>query len=450
MLNSTSSDALVGWTAEPDGRGTWVIITTSLTTILLCTWTAIHPRAHTDRRIVRRHKLAQLVKAILAPEMVCLESLQEWVQARKMVARSKDATNGGLKMVHAFYIGMLGIRYETQRGHCVLWPSQYVWLLNNGLVRWQEAEAWGLSERAILDKNKADGLVKLSAMCQVLWFLLQCILRTTKELPIAPLETMTIAYVLIVMITYSFWWLKPKDIATASLVTLPAMTSVQRDIFESLKMEDNYDYDCSIPEKSRNIAWYLVSRDCKDDQVLMTCHDTVQEASDDSEISLQHTSVQPDISSPLITARSSLSGTWSTPTEICTDLEQNVIKQHTVITEWDASLYMSKPWPLICITGAAFGAFHLISWNSTFPTNIESLLWRVSAVTSVISSILCMQFRAVVLRWEGPLTIVCIGSPLVYLITRVIMMVQAFACLRAMPADMYDTPAFSDYFIRFS
>ena len=120
ITNPTSAHELVGWTPESLGRGTWDIISSCFFTILICTWTAIHSRIHVSIYLARLHKLFQLVKTTLAPEMVCLESLQEWVQARKMVRRSVAATDGGLKFVQAFYIGMLGIRDRTARGHRVL------------------------------------------------------------------------------------------------------------------------------------------------------------------------------------------------------------------------------------------------------------------------------------------------------------------------------------------
>lgn len=185
----------VGWIPEDTSRGTWTIITSSLFTIIICTWTAIHPRIHVARRLRNTHKFYQLVKAILAPEMVCLESLQELIQARKAVSRCAKATNGEFGLLHGFYLGMMGIRYRTgdQGGYRTLWPGQYAWLLNNGLASWDDHKAWGLSKADIHDKNKADGLVKLTALLQALWFTLQSVVRIAHGLPLAPLETMTLA-----------------------------------------------------------------------------------------------------------------------------------------------------------------------------------------------------------------------------------------------------------------
>lgn len=444
---NNTANTLVGWTSESPGRGTWAIISSCLFTIFICTWTAIHPRVHTNHRLLRLHKLAQLVKTILAPEMVCLESLQEWVQARKMVKRSAAATDGGMTMIHSFYIGMLGIRYRTDSGNKVLWPSQYAWLLNNDLVKWADRDSWGLSEQSIRDKNKADGVMKLAALCQVIWFVVQCSARAAHGLPIAPLETMTLAYVVVVVITYLFWWTKPKDIATASFVDLPAMSVEQMEIFESLSMENTYDEDDTSLKNSKSIAWYLVARDCKDDEVLVmghlqapsstSIHETEHRIpSVDSNISLD------SISLDRVSPASSISG--SEPLHRVTTTKE-ASEDQKIITEWDEALYFSKFWPLICAMGAAFGAFHLISWDSTFPTMTECWLWRGSAIVSVVTSIVCMQFKAVALRWDGPLTILRVGSPVLYLVSRAVMMVEAFVALRAMPASAYDTYVISNY-----
>lgn len=88
--------------------GTWTIITSCFFTILISTWTAIHPRIHVNRRLRNAHKFLQLVKAIMAPEMVCLESLQEFLQARKAARRCADATGRRFKIRHGFFLSMMG------------------------------------------------------------------------------------------------------------------------------------------------------------------------------------------------------------------------------------------------------------------------------------------------------------------------------------------------------
>jgi hypothetical protein len=131
------------------------------------------------------------------------------------------------------------------------------------------------------------------------------------------------------------------------------------------------------------------------------------------------------------------------------DSQEEGIGTISVITEWDANLYMTRYWPLLCILGASFGAVHLVSWKAVFPTVVEMWLWRSSALTSVVTAVLCMQFRTMSVRWEGFTSIIKIGSPLLYIISRVAMAVETFAGLRAMEVGTYMTYEIWNYWFHF-
>ena len=130
-LTSTQESILVGWTPESTGRGTWDIISTSLITIIICTWTVLHPRIHVGRKLRRFHKTCQFIKQILAPELETIEALQELIQARKAIKCCAAQTKNEMTLTRSFYIGMMGMRYRSgvDGGHGVLWPLQYVFLL---------------------------------------------------------------------------------------------------------------------------------------------------------------------------------------------------------------------------------------------------------------------------------------------------------------------------------
>jgi len=87
----------------------------------------------------------------------------------------------------------------------------------------------------------------------------------------------------------------------------------------------------------------------------------------------------------------------------------------------------------------------LISWKAAFPTAVELWLWRSSALVSVVTAVLCMQFRTMTVKWEGPMSIIKVGSPLLYIISRVVMTAETFAGLRAMEAGTYTTYAIWNY-----
>lgn len=109
------------------------------------------------------------------------------------------------------------------------------------------------------------------------------------------------------------------------------------------------------------------------------------------------------------------------------------------VREWDDALYMTRWWPIVCLLGCSFGAVHLISWNATFSTIIELWLWRASSVGSIATALVAMQFKKVSFRWQGLVTIVQIGSPVLYIVCRLFMVAEAIAAFRALPKMVYKT-----------
>jgi len=265
-MNTTSctdcdvNPALVGWVYESSGRGTLTLVVTCLVTIFLCTWVVIHPRVYKNRLIGALHKITLFIKAVLAPELIAVEGLQEWTQCQKMKKDCVKIAGDDFKLIHAFYISMLALRYRTTLGDRVIWPNQYVWLLQQRLVDWRDHTSWGLDERVIRDKSNADSAVKLVAFCQVLWFVAQSIMRTAHGFPLSQLESMTLSYIPLFAVTYFFWWVKPKDIKTPSVVDLPNMLPNQKIIFESMAISNKFDDEGSEAQTSLWNIWYLTPR----------------------------------------------------------------------------------------------------------------------------------------------------------------------------------------------
>ncbi|KAF3923272.1 hypothetical protein ABW21_db0201709 [Orbilia brochopaga] len=365
------------------------------------------------------------LKAIIAPEFIAVEGLQEWSQGRKMVRdceQFKDDEGNSLDLIHAFYIGMLALRYRTSRETTrIIWPNQYVWLLRSGLVDWKDHAQWGLSKRDIKDKSNTDGFAKATALVQVFWFLAQCVIRAVHNLPLAPLESMTISYIPLFAASYFFWWFKPKDIMSPSVVDLPAMTSAQREEFESLAISYDFD-DEHLPKQ---ISWWNIWA------LTPRVFEKEYEIHKKAEFYKQNYTHQRD-------------GKDVVQVEVA---ETVVYQEEIVVAHWDPELYGSKLWPLICLFGASFGGLHLISWDTHFPTFVELWLWRAAAITSIVSLLVFMHYPRVVLRWGGPLTMLSIVSPALYLVSRIVMLVGAFAAFRSCDPALFDTYVISDYWI---
>ncbi|CZR56634.1 uncharacterized protein PAC_06523 [Phialocephala subalpina] len=409
VSNSTKAEKeFVGWVVESSGRGTLSLIITSLFTIFLCTWVVIHPRVHKRRLYGTLYKLVMFIKAILAPELIAVEGLQEWTQCQRMKRDCEAYTDGNFKLVHAFYI-----------------------------------------KEEIRDKSNADSAAKLVAFCQVFWFVAQSIMRTAHGLPLSQLESMTLSYIPLFAATYFFWWLKPKDISTPTVVNLPLMSAEQKAVFELVAVSNKFDNE-GLPEQVSiwNIL-VLTPRVFEKEAEDKAFQDAQDQARQRAELKVQRLDADQDE----ITKATLKQDIKEVSDAEKSELSHRLIRAQplrfrsraTVVSHWDPGLYRSRIWPLICLSGASFGALHLISWNTEFPTKVELWLWRGAAFVSIFSLFVFMHFEKVEVRWRGPLTLVSLLSLVLYFASRIIMMGEVFAALRAENPAIYDTYVVSTY-----
>ncbi|KAJ6049543.1 uncharacterized protein N7446_007129 [Penicillium canescens] len=363
--------------------------------------------------------MALFVKTIFAPEFIAVEGLQEWAQCRRMERECSGLTEGQFKIVHAFYISMLALRYRTPNGDRVIWPNQYTWLLQQRLSHWGDALHQSLLLDDICDKNKSDSAAKFLALIQ--------------------LESMTLGYIPLFIVTYFFWWNKPKDIRSPSIVGLPDMTPEQMQTFESMAVSNKFDNEGIKHQVSHWNVWYLTPRVFEkeeEDRIMREARATSEKLAKNS---IQTANPNPDITYT----------TTNNESEAQNIGEQVKIRKDIVVAHWDPGLYRSKIWPVTCLFGVSFGALHLVSWNTIFPTIIELWLWRASAFVSIVSMLIFMHFEKVVLRWDGFSTFVSLGSAVLYILSRIVMMGEVFAALRGEESAIYDTYAYSAYWLPF-
>ena len=446
-----TGQVLVGWVLESPGRGTLGLIVSCLSTLFLCTWVVVHARVYKSPLLRILHKAVLFLKAVIAPEFIAVEGLQEWCQAQKMVKNCAGLTGGCLKLVHAFYIGMLALKYRTPRGEKVIWPNQYTWLLEQGIIDWDDHALWGLSEEYIRDKSNSDGTTKLLALGQVSWFVAQSIFRRVHSLPLSQLETMTLSYIPLFAITYFFWWLKPKDVMTPSVVDLPNMLEWQKSTFESMAVSNAFDSEGVGKQDSLWTIWYLTPRvfekEAEDKALEEAQQMSLQEAAQRARQEVQGKTVLEENKHSV--ARENESGeSLSKKHSAYLRKTGKASTKEIVVAYWDPEMYHSKIlWPVNCLFGASFGALHLISWYTVFPTLVEQWLWRAAALVSIFSMLVFMQFEKVVLRWGGPLTVISLLSPVLYLLSRIVILAGVIAAFRASDPAIYETYVVSTYWI---
>ncbi|KAI1096420.1 hypothetical protein F5B19DRAFT_436353 [Rostrohypoxylon terebratum] len=229
----TNGTQLVGYVQDPNGRGTTTLILSSLLTLVLCVWSALHlnvPRQHQTRLQGLWLNVRWIITGIYAPELVVFTAWRQWCSARllqQMVEQSVKDTPATLEptkyhppwtMAHSFFACTGGFAFELESLERAL---SHMTDFATGRPRRLTLTARGVAVLAkcgrlphvrkeeIEDKSKANDLAKATVIIQAMWMLIQVIGRLASKLPVTPLEVNVVAHVLCAFLMYVFWWNKP-------------------------------------------------------------------------------------------------------------------------------------------------------------------------------------------------------------------------------------------------
>jgi hypothetical protein len=89
-----------------------------------------------------------------------------------------------------------------------------------------------------------------------------------------------------------------------------------------------------------------------------------------------------------------------------------------------------------------------MTWNFAFPTEIERILWRTASVSSCVLP-LCLGVLVHDIKSQKTLEPIILGVGFLYMIVRVYMFVEMLVGLRAVPAGVYKTVNWAQYFPSF-
>ena len=121
----------------------------------------------------------------------------------------------------------------------------------------------------------------------------------------------------------------------------------------------------------------------------------------------------------------------------------------------DSLLHNWKAVVAITVPTAAFGALQLVAWNFVFPTRAEQLLWRYTCLgggavlgigcsleaLAIVASKYTLSgmrtFNDYKIRW--PWCLLFYGAGMLYVVARVIVIIEVVISLRALPVTCFET-----------
>ena len=243
------------------------------------------------------------------------------------------------------------------------------------------------TEAEIKDKGKSDWLAKSLVLLQTSWFVMQCIARAIKHLPVTHLEIVTLAYAAMNFVIYVFWWNKPLNVNRP--VRVFRKLDVEEPISETRRLAPRANYN-----GLEMILDFIVGNQ-------------------DDNVNLSHEDRAPRF--------------WANSTE-----------SYVLIADL-----------VVVGVGVFFGAIHCIAWGFPFPTHAELLIWRMSsvAITAVpIYMPLMYGLTAWLANIDTDVKIIVVISfilffpaGLLYIVARFFTLVLAFTSLRDLPHGAFDT-----------
>ena len=301
-------------------------------------------------------------------------------------------------MTHGFFIIMGGFhlfeRSSEEMGHGNRGMSQeddkpLHPLQASDLVRFDGYSEFSMpTEAEIKDKGKSDWLAKALVLLQTSWFVMQCIARAIKHLPLTHLEIITLAYAAMNFVIYIFWWNKPLN------VNRPVR------VFRKLEPRE-------------------------------TQPQTGEQTSEAQELTLEA------IGDGLVTIAKFIVGIQDRDVVLSREDQVPRFWADTSTTDDEAGIADA----IVLGVGVCFGAIHCIAWRFSFLTHTEMLMWRISSVsiTTMPIYIFLGSLLSVTLdRTNVGNVILIIPAGILYIIARAVTLVLAFISLKDLEPGAYE------------
>ncbi|KAF1957490.1 hypothetical protein CC80DRAFT_560836 [Byssothecium circinans] len=223
MLNAT--DQTVGWTAEPEGRGTLGLLWSCFATIFLCTWSAIHPdlpALEGSKRKTFVNKLGLMLLGVISPELFSAIAIGSLYPNLPQYNFKHPGSGKPWGLEQYYFLDMGGYVIEHPEDFTPDYASRPVsstttrfYVSNENLTELTYRKIIdhpNLDDDDIDDRSKVDVLAKTLSLLQVIYSIVQLIGRAAQKIASTTLELFTLSIVLCAVITYAAWWQKPFDV----------------------------------------------------------------------------------------------------------------------------------------------------------------------------------------------------------------------------------------------
>ncbi|KIK66301.1 hypothetical protein GYMLUDRAFT_139298, partial [Collybiopsis luxurians FD-317 M1] len=425
------------------------IIWSCVAVLVACTWASIHPNIPSPKdnwwKVLRR-KIGLMLLCLLAPELLVMWAVRQWVEAWLLWNRYRHR---GWTVTHAMFALMGGFALY-QGDHLI------------SVLRFRPVEIRRSREskkilehfqHEIKERSRVDWFGKLIAIGQTSWFIAQLIARWAQGLAVTELEIMTVAFATMNFIIYYFWWDKPLEVGSHIHI------QTVRQTFDTEVVEDGDKQSMPILLKIgltlddspfKDLFYHVVSTIGIAGSSLRTWLTQLFQKNQVSPKTSLHSIIQWPISCGKLICKY-LCNVLGKLDRWADKSMSEAGPPHKILSfEYDPHLLVSffSMTRFILPPGAAliFGVIHCAAWNFIFPTELERSLWRISSAIIIFVpfnsyKLLKVLGIGVVSLYSGLL----LGGVILYTGARLDLIVQAFFALRDLPHSALQDVAWTNF-----
>lgn len=309
-----------------------------------------------------------------------------------------------------------------------------------------------MDKEEIDDLSKADIFTKLFACVQSIWLVVQSIARVLDGLPITQLELATMALVFCALIMYALWWNKPFGVERPATIFATYDGNIPATIAAIKRASSLHDFNSFInpPSERHYLECYFAWR------------------------------LKTKIPNPVGSFNSPPSPPPDLTLEQLRDIAlsnlehagKNLVSLGKTLGGLIGNIFGKSRWIPIdrefatCITfyaaGTLFSAFHLGAWQWDFPTSTIRTIWRSFALAATGTGPLAAVVLIILWAFDN-VRVTPLGNwvarvvsaflillPVVYIISRLGLIVLVFYCFSSMPAAVYQTVNWTQFLPHFT